>query len=100
MAIKSFRDTWTKDEIAEYVRDYNILVLFEEDWPSREAIIVIHSKISAAKKDGLREKIIAIFGGRALTDQICDKVNEYAVKWFNKVILQRKSRVVNSRSGR
>ena len=70
MAIKSFREKWTKDEIAKYVQDYNILVLFAEDWMSREAIINIHSMLAESKKQALLEKIVSLFGGQPLNDVV------------------------------
>lgn len=94
--MKRFDVKWSKEEIDEWVDIYNVLVLFEE-WVGREAKVVIHGKIDATNQMKLAEAIVRYFGGTHMTPSVCRKVNEFSQKWYNKNILNKKARVLNSK---
>ena len=95
--MKEFDDKWEKNEIDEWLDIYSVLVLFETQWVVRDAKVVIHAKMDATNKMRLAEAIARHFGGTGLTRPVCHKVNEFAQKWYNKHILKKKARVLNSK---
>lgn len=97
MQIKKFDEKWDTEEINEYIGIFNILVLFEILPVIREANMLIYGKnLTDTQKLQLKEFITSMFGGQTLTDDLCIKINEFAVKWYNKVILCKRARVLNS----
>lgn len=93
--MKLFHESWTDDEIKKHVTDFNVLVLFEIKSTHQEAQIVIHGNLSKAQKHVLLENVVGLFGGAPLTNALCNKINEYAEKWYNKEVLKRRARVIN-----
>lgn len=93
--MRPFHEPWTDEEIKRHVADYNVLVLFDIKNVVREAEIVIHGNMNKTQKHVLLENIIKLFGGAPLTNALCNKINEYAEKWYNKEVLKRKARVIN-----
>lgn len=97
---KEFYQQWEEQEIDEYVDQFNILVLFVIDIMLREAQIVIHGKLTYEQKEQLMIVIITLFGGRQMSKPLCNKINEFSEKWYNKFILKKKARVINFRRER
>jgi len=95
MQIKKFYEHWSGEEINSYIDEFNILVLFQTQSSSIEARIVIYGKLSDTQKEQLLERITTLFGGMNLSDSLCNKINEYAEKWYNKFVLKRQARVLN-----
>lgn len=95
MSRKEFYESWSKAEIKEWVEENGILVLFEPDLQTREARISIHGNLKASQSNALAEEISRHFGGNNMTRAICNKINEFADKWYSKVVLKRKARVIN-----
>ena len=98
--MKEFYEEWTSEEIEDYIRPFGIVVLFETSLFYNEAKIIIHGKcLNDYCKKILEEKITNKFGGQTLTKEMCDKINQFAERWYNKEILLKKARVVNKRRG-
>ena len=95
MGIKEFYEYWNGQEIDEYVRQFNVLVLFQAVQGQKEARLVVYGKIDDEEKDQLKKQILVQFGGFDLSSQLCDRINEYAEKWYNKFVLKRQARVIN-----
>jgi hypothetical protein len=93
--MKLFHESWTDEEIKRHVADFNVLVLFDIKNTNHEAQIVIHGNLNRSQKHVLLENIVKLFGGSPLTNVLCNKINEYAEKWYNKEVLKRKARVIN-----
>ena len=101
MQIKKFDERWSVDEINEYVKSFNILILFEIFNVIKEAKIIIHGKdMNDKQKQKLKELIIVLFGGQVITDSLCIKINDFGVKWYNKFILKKLARVINFKKGK
>lgn len=95
--MKNFAEQWTKKEIDEWLDIYNVLVLFKPHWSTKTAEITIYGKMDTALKIKLVEDIAKTFGGAHMTKKVCNKVNEFAEKWYNKYVLKRRARVINTR---
>lgn len=95
--MKAFDEKWEQREIDEWLDTYNVLVLFETQWVVRDAKIIIHGKMDTTNKLRLASDVAKYFGGISLTYPVAAKVNEYAQKWYNKHILKKKARVLNSK---
>jgi len=100
MLVKEFYKTWTEQEIDEYVDQFGVLVLFIVHTNTKEAELVVHGRLNEAYKDKLKEKITMMFGGTTLSDPVCNKINEFAEKWYNKFVIKRKARVINCKKGK
>lgn len=94
---KEFYQHWTEQEINEYTDQFSILVLFVVDDVRKEAQIVVHGNLTNEQKDQLTIIITTLFGGTTISRSLCDKINEFAEKWYNKFILKKKARVINFR---
>lgn len=94
--MKEFFEPWTDQEKKDYLSANNVLVLFNVDLKRKEAKIEILGKLTEHQKNVLLEAITNVFGGIKLTSKVCNKINEYADKWYNKFILKKKARVINS----
>ena len=93
--MKLFHEPWTIEEIKKHVSDFNVLILFDITSVNMIAQIIIHGNINKSQKHTLLENIVNLFGGTPLTNPLCNKINEYAEKWYNKEVLKRKARVIN-----
>lgn len=94
--MKPFYDTWTQDEIDEYVRAFNIVVLFDiRNTTSKIAGLKVYGNVTLTQRDALLDKISHTFSGVYLSDAVCNKINEFAEKWYNKEVLRRRARVIN-----
>ena len=85
--MKKFNDIWTEDDIAEYIANYNILVLFSKSLENKYIMSIYGNNISEIQKEQLKSRFYSMFGSHSATDKILDKINEIAIKWHNKVIL-------------
>jgi len=92
---KEFYEVWEEPEIKEWIEQYNVLVLFSANLATREADINIHGNLKKSEKLALAAEIAKHFGGTTMTKQVCNKINEFAEKWYNKVISKTKARVIN-----
>jgi hypothetical protein len=99
MKIKSFYDAWEQREIDEYLKIFNVLVLFSKN-NTYTCKIKIYGDMTESKKEQLENKIAGIFGAHDITDAVCDKINEFASKWYSKVILNKTYRIINKRGGK
>ena len=96
MQIKKFNEPWTNEEIKKYIDTFNVLVLFEVYSAIKEAQIIIHGKnLIDKQKKQLKEFITMLFGGEFITDKLCIRINRFAEKWYNKIILKKHARVIN-----
>ncbi len=95
MNTKEFYEYWNGQEIDEYIRQFSVLVLFQAIQGQKEARLVIYGKFEDEKKDQLKKQISTLFGGFNLSSQLCNKINEYAEKWYNKFVLKKQARVIN-----
>lgn len=95
MRFKEFYETWTDKEILDYIGQFGILVLFRIHNTTKEAEVVIHGRITETQSDQLKGFISLLFGGSSLSSLLCVKINEFAEKWYNKYVLNRKARVIN-----
>lgn len=93
MQIKSFYGKWTDREIEEYLSAFNILILFETIISGQ--VIRIYADMSDTKKEKLENHITDTFGIPPFSGATCDKINEFAVKWYNKFVLGKTYRVIN-----
>ena len=96
MQIKKFYEPWTPAEVDDYLKIFNILVLFEPSAVAGQTVLRVYGNISEKRKAQLTEKILLMFGGKIVTEILCDKANEYAHKWYKKVVIGNK-RVINIR---
>lgn len=90
-----YYESWTDEDIREYLDRHHILVLFKMLGSNKSANMVLHGDISASQKVELEKQISIIFGGSLLTSSTCEKINEYANKWYKKNVLTSASRVIN-----
>jgi len=93
MQVKGFDEEWTGDEINEYIDQFHILVLFKTY--GNIAQLLVYGKLDDDQKYKLKERITNIFGGQHLNKQICTKINEYASKWYTKIVLGHRRRIIN-----
>ncbi len=92
---KEFYQEWTEQEIEEYIDQFSVLVLFEIHAASKEAEIVVHGKLTEDQKHQLLIVIVALFGGTNMSVELCSRINEFAEKWYTKIVLKKKARVIN-----
>ena len=90
-----YYEPWTDEDIREYLDKHPILVLFKIIGPNKSANIILHGDISVNQKIELEKKISTLFGGSLLTSVTCEKINEYANKWYKKNVLNGAARVIN-----
>jgi hypothetical protein len=82
--MKKFNEIWTKSEIEQYVRKNGILVLFENK--ANEYAIVMHvDKAGDDEIANIKSKIYMMFASHNISDSIMSKINEIAIKLYNKV---------------
>jgi hypothetical protein len=94
---KEFYQHWSDQEIKDYVKCFNVLVLFVIHASLGEAEIIVHGNITDEQKRQLTIVITTLFGGSNMDKSLCNKVNEFAEKWYSKIILKKKARVINFR---
>jgi hypothetical protein len=80
--IEDFQN-WTSEEIDKYVDKYHILVLFSTSKIGK-ASMEIFGNLSNTHKQQLFSLIANLFGGNVLSIPIRCKINEFAIKWYNK----------------
>lgn len=95
MNFKEFYEEWDEQEINEYIDQFGILVLFKIHFSTKEAEVEIHGNITDKHVNQLKAFIAMLFGGASLSKVLCGKINEFAEKWYNKVVLNKKARVIN-----
>lgn len=95
MNIKEFYEVWTEQEINDYLSQFGILVLFKIHLVTKEAEVVVHGNITDEQVDQLKGFIALLFGGVLLSKPICGKINEFAEKWHNKYVLNKKAHIIN-----
>ena len=100
MSTKEFYEEWTDDEIDEYLNQFGVLVLFKIHADVGEAELIVHGAITDTQAEQLKGFITLLFGGVVLSNALCGKINEFAEKWHNKHVLNKKARVVNYRGKR
>lgn len=93
--MKKYHETWTEDEIDEYVEEFGVLVLFKIHHNIKEAEIIIHGNLSTEVKGSLKEAITGSFGGKNLTPELCLKINALADKWYQKFTSRKPLYVLN-----
>lgn len=99
MTQRFFYNEWTDEEVQEYLEKHKVLVLFENH-PNEYTTMVIHGDLDEKQKDKLKENILRIFISSLITPTVCEKINEYAIKWCNKYIFNRRTRVINGNKGK
>jgi len=98
MMIKSFLDSWTSEEIARYIEQFCILILFERILPNNTtAHPVIYGDISVTQQIELETTIGNKFAGISLSESSCNTINEFAISWYNQFVLHKKVFVINYR---
>jgi hypothetical protein len=95
MKVREFYEDWQDEEIEEWVEQYGVLVLFKTQVATREALLIIHGNVTESQKLSLLTEITMHFGGTSMTRSVCDKINEFAEKWYSKSVLKKKARVIN-----
>lgn len=97
MVMKKFHELWTTSEINSYTECFGVLVLFDMNvlYTNNEAKIIIHGELTDDQRYALLEGITNSFGGQLLTDDVCDDINKFAEKWYNRYVLNRRARVIN-----
>jgi len=98
--MKSFDKPWTKEEINEYMTENQVLILFVPDMVNKSVTIAIYGKMYADRRQDLLYRVMEYFGGSPLTPSVCNKINRFALKWYSKNILKKKSRVINVKRGK
>ena len=94
--MKRFDEEWTNEEINGHLFKNNVLVLFVLDKYTNLAQIIVYGVgLLTEHKDDLKYRISSKFGDRLLTDEVCSDINEFAEKWYNKNILNKKARTLN-----
>ncbi len=94
--MKPYNEEWTEEEINSYIDKNNVLVLFHVDVPTNTACMIVYgTSINSYQKDDLKYQISKKFGGKTLTNTMCENINEFAEKWYNKYILNKKARTIN-----
>ena len=83
--MKKFNEMWTNEEINSYLSKNNILILFKNS--SNKYTMNIYGDISDDQKKQLSVFFRNMFGSHTGTDMIFDKINEIAIKWYNKIRL-------------
>lgn len=91
---KAFDEAWTSEEIGEYLDLYGILVLFHID-PFLTANVTVYGHNLDAYQKEIHELINNYFAGATINKSLGKKINEFAIKWYNKHVLKKKARVVN-----
>jgi hypothetical protein len=94
--VKKFYEDWDDDEINDFLSRTPVLVLFKIHLGVNEAELLVHGKLNEKQKMLLKICIIAEFGGKNMSEDMCIKINEYAEMWYNDYILApKKVRVLN-----
>ena len=93
--MKEFFEAWTHEEIDEYLQDFNVLILFKADIYATNVKIDVYGNLTDDQRDKLKHSIMNTFGGALLNESLCNKINEFAQKWYNKNVLNKRSRVIN-----
>jgi len=93
--MREFYDEWTDGEVDDYLRTCPVLVLFRVHTSSKSAELIIYGRMNEAQKFALKTAIVSMFGGNALSKGSCDKINEFAEKWYNRNVRTIKTRVIN-----
>lgn len=91
---RAFDETWAPEEIEEYLDQHGILVLFHIDLFFRTNVTVYGRNLDAYQKE-IHELINNYFAGASINKSLGKKINEFAIKWYNKHVLKKKARVVN-----
>ena len=94
---KEYYQVWDAQEIDDYLKNFNILILFVVDVGRKEADLDIYGNLDNDQTEQLRSLIATLFGGLQMDKQLCNKINEFAEKWYNKFVLKKKARVINCR---
>ena len=84
--MKKYHESWTEDEIDEYVEEFGVLVLFKIHEHLKKAEIVVHGNLSSDRKDALKGAITGSFGDRSLSLELCRKINTLAERWYSQYI--------------
>ncbi len=88
-------EDWKDDAINRYVKQFKVLVLFRVHSVSKEVELIIHGDFSIKKKKLLLIDIIRKYGGKNLSPNICVEINDFAEKWYNKYVSEKRARVIN-----
>ena len=89
-------DKWTKDEINEYIKIHNVLVLFILPKSQvGEAELSIHGEIDEKEKLLLKIFITKQFGGKNMSEDLVIMINEYASTWYSQYIVPGPIRLLN-----
>lgn len=93
---------WTPDDINKYTKQFKVLILFKSHplSVSREAELIIYGDFSKKKKELLLMGIISKYGGQNLTSSVCIEINDFAERWHNRYILEKRARVINFKKKR
>lgn len=86
--IKDFQN-WTNEEIDRYINKYHVLVLFSISKIGK-ANMEIFGNLSDTQKQQLFLLIANLFGGNILSAPVRYKINEFAIKWYNKNLRKEK----------
>lgn len=95
MNTKEFYEEWSENEINEYMDQFGILVLFKINISNKIAQVVVHGNITDEQVNEIKEYIALVFGGTILDKMLCGKINEFAEKWYNKYVLNKKAHIIN-----
>lgn len=86
--MKDFQN-WTSREIDKYINEYHVLVLFSISKIGK-ANMEIFGNLSDVQKQQLFSLIANLFGGSILSVPVRHKINEFAIKWYNKNLREEK----------
>ena len=86
--MKSFKEKWSYDEINEYVKQFNILILFEIHELFNEVTVIPHGNFSDDNAKVLLIKISDKYGGKLINKKMCIKINEFAGHLTNHIIVK------------
>lgn len=93
--MKEFFEEWAQSEIDDYLRTCPILVLFRIHTSSKSAEILIYGRLNESQKFALKTAIASMFGGNPLSKGACDRINEFAEKWYERNVMTIRTRVIN-----
>lgn len=93
--MKKFYETWTQEEVDEYLDEYNVLVLFKIHPLLKESEVIVHGNMKESQKVLLKLCVIEEFGGKNMSEDITEQINEYAKNWYYRYIERGPIRIIN-----
>lgn len=82
----NYLSKWSDAEIKLYLKTHKVLVLFNKN-SDNTADTLVYGNLKNSQKRGIKDKIFVVFGNQNITEQLCEKINEYADKLYRKYLL-------------